>query len=384
MATETKLLLMSADNHIVEPPDLWTKNIESKFKDRAPRLIVGDEFDWWCVEGGQSLGSIGNTTNAGARFRTDRPDEIPAEGRWESVLPGAYDPNEAIKDMDIDGVYGGAIFPTMCVGGMWRMDDPVLFSAICRTYNDWIADFCHSYPDRLKGVAMINLDDVAEGVKELRRAHDLGLTSSFITIYPKHGRQYHRDEYEPFWRASEEMGMPICLHSGTNRDFLPMNLYDPADENEPLGVIYATNDYWVRRSVTSMILSGVFERYPELKVVSVENEAGWAAQWLYKMDLLQRDRGMMWPRFKNDMTPSDFFHRNVFVTFQEDYVAVSGREHIGLGNLLWGSDYPHTEGTWPDSRRIIGEVFAGTTQEELRIMTHDNTAKVFGFTPQLA
>ena len=119
MTTQTKAMLMSADNHIVEPPDLWTSRIEPKFRDRAPKLVEGADHDWWYVEGDQCLGSMGNTTNAGARFRTDRPDEIPAEGRWESVLPGAYDPHAAVKDMDLDGVYGGVLFPTLCVGGMW-------------------------------------------------------------------------------------------------------------------------------------------------------------------------------------------------------------------------------------------------------------------------
>ena len=377
MTTQSKVMLMSADNHIVEPPDLWTSRIESKFKDRAPKLEKEADNDMWYVDGGQCIGSMGNTTNAGARFRTATPDVITDKGRWESVLPGAYDPHEAIKDMDLDGVYGGVIFPTLCVGGMWRLQDTELFSAICRTYNDWIADFCKPYPDRLKGAAMINLDNVAEGVEELKRAKGLGLNSCFISIYPKHERQYHSSEYEPFWDAAQSLEMPISLHSGSNRDFLPMNLFDHADEHQPLGIIYSTNDYWIRRSLGSMIWSGVFERFPKLKVASIENEAGWAGQWLYKMDLLHRDRGMMWPRFKDDMKPSDFFRRNSAVAFQEDWVAVKSREAIGVENLLWGSDYPHTEGTWPDSNRIIREIFSDVAEEELQKMTVTNTSEFF-------
>ncbi len=377
MTTQTKVMLMSADNHIVEPPDLWTSRIEPKFRDRAPRLVEGADHDWWYVEGDQCLGSMGNTTNAGARFRTDRPDEIPAEGRWESVLPGAYDPHAAVKDMDHDGVYGGVLFPTLCVGGMWRIKDSELLSAICRCYNDWMAEFCKPYPDRLKGAAMINVDNVSEAVEELERAKALGLNSCFITVYPQHERQYHSPEYDPFWDAAQSLNLPISLHSGSDRDFLPMNLYDPADPNQPLGVIYSTNDYWIRRSLTSMIWSGVFERFPNLKVASIENEAGWAGQWLYKMDLLHRDRGMMWRRFKDNMKPSDFFHRNCAIGFQEDWVAVKSREAIGVGNLMWGSDYPHTEGTWPDSHRIIREIFDDVTDEELRKMTVTNTSAFF-------
>ena len=251
--------------------------------------------------------------------------------------------------MDLDGVFGGVIFPTLCVGGVWRTEDSELLSAICRAYNDWIAEFCKPYPDRLKGAAMINVDTVPEAVEELERCKGLGLNSCFITVYPKHDHQYHNPEYDPFWDTAQRLNMPISLHSGSDREVLPMNLFTKADPNQPPGVIYSTNDYWIRRSLTSMIWSGVFERFPDLKVASVENEAGWAGQWLYKMDLLHRDRGMMWPRFKDDMKPSDFFHRNCAIGFQEDWVAVKVRQAIGVGNLMWGSDYPHTEGTWPDS-----------------------------------
>ena len=121
---------------------------------------------------------------------------------------------------------------------------------------------------------MINVDNVSEAVEELERAKALGLNSCFITVYPQHEHQYHNPEYDPFWDAAQSLNLPISLHSGSDRDFLPMNLYDPADVNQPLGVIYSTNDYWIRRSLTSMIWSGVFERFPNLKVASIENRGG--------------------------------------------------------------------------------------------------------------
>ena len=127
-----------------------------------------------------------------------------------------------------------------------------------------------------------------------------------------------------------------------------------------------------------MTFSGVFERFPKLKVASIENEAGWAGQWLYKMDLLHRDRGMMWPRFKDDMKPSDFFRRNSAVAFQEDWVAVKSREAIGVGNLLWGSDYPHGDGVWPESSRYIKEQFSHLTEDAVRKITCENAGKFYG------
>ena len=377
------LRLLSADNHIVEPPDLWTSRIDAQYRDRAPRLISGETADWYVVEGDKSIGSLGTATHPGLRLQADKPYEISLEDRWENVRPGGYDPDEAVKDMDLDGVEGAVIFPTRGVGGIWRLEDSGLLSAICRTYNDWIAEFCRPYPDRLKGAAMINLDDVQEGVDELRRARTLGLQAAIISVHPAHGRGYHRDEYEPFWSAAAELDMPLCLHSGSNRtvrDGIPMYHHDPTmDPDEPLEIVYINGDHWIKRSLTSMIMSGVFERHPDLKVVSVENQGGWAAHWLFRMDLRYRERKGIWGRFSTDMTPSDFFHRNVSVSFQDDWTAVATRSLIGVDNLLWGSDYPHTECTWPESRRVIREMFDGVSDEDLGKITFSNTARVFGF-----
>ena len=380
---QTKLKLLSADNHIVEPPDLWTARIEPKFRDRAPRIDRREDADWYVVEGNLSIGSLGTATHAGDRYTVDRPDEIPLEDRWENVRPGGYEPSEAIKDMDLDGVDGAVIFPTRGVGGLWRLEDSELLSAICRTYTDWIAEFCQPYPERLRGAAMINLDDVEEGVQELRRARKLGLLAAVVTVHPPHGHGYHMPEYEPFWAAAQELDVPLCLHSGSNRtlrDGLPMYHHDPTlDPDESLEVLYINADHWIRRSLTSIILSGVFERYPGLKVVSVENQAGWVAHWLYRLDLWYRERLVRWGKFKSDAMASDFFHSNVSVSFQDDWTAAALRAHIGVDNLLWGSDYPHTESTWPESQRVVREIFNGVPEDELRKITYDNTARVFDF-----
>ena len=396
---QTKLRLLSADNHIVEPPDLWTDRIEPKFRDLAPRLVSGDKVgrepylsvpnaDWWMVEESRCVGSVGLSTHAGERYQTGRPDELSQPGnmfdvvdRYESVRPGSYDPHEAIKDMAVDGVEGGVIFPTLGVGGMWQVENSELLSAICRTYNDWIAEFCKPYPERLAGACMINLDDIQVGVDELRRSRRLGLRAAVIAIHPAHERQYHNPEYEPFWEAAQDLDMPICLHSGSNRtarDGMPTDHYNQTDPHEPREI--HNGDHFIRRSLTSIIMSGVFERFPRLKVLSVENQAGWAAYWLQEMDTrYKKHRISSWGRFKENVLPSDLFRRNCGVTFQDDQMASEMRSLIGVDSLLWGSDYPHQEGTWPESQQVVREIFKGIPEDELRKITYLNLARIFGF-----
>ena len=385
---QTKLRLLSADNHIVEPPDLWTDRIEPKFRDLAPRLVPGDKVgrlpsaDWWMVEEDRCVGSVGLSTHAGERYKTDSPHEISVRDRYDKVRPGSYDPHEAIKDMAVDGVEGGVIFPTLGVGGMWQVENSELLSAICRAYNDWIAEFCQPYPERLAGACMINLDDIQVGVDELHRSKKLGLRAAVISVHPAHERPYHNAEYDPFWAAAQDLDMPLCLHSGSNRtgrDGVPTDHYDQTDPHEPLDIVYTNGDHWIRRSLTSIILSGVLERFPRLKVLSVENQAGWAAHWLYRLDMRHKHRLSTWGRFDGDMKPSDYFHRNCGVTFQDDWTASSMRSIIGVENLLWGSDYPHQESTWPESQRVIREIFEGIPEDELLKITSLNLAKIFGF-----
>jgi predicted TIM-barrel fold metal-dependent hydrolase len=325
---------------------------------------------------------VGNATHPGERYTTERPHEISVDDRWEAVRKGAYDPDAAIEDMAIEGVEGAVIFPTKGVGGIWMTPDPELLNAICRTYNDWAAEFCNPYPDALKGAAMINLDDIAEGVAELTRAKKLGLSAAIITVHPAHERQYFMHDYDPFWAAAQEMDIPLCLHSGSNRttrDGIPMDHYTSDDPYEPLDLVYPNGDHWIRRSLSAMIMSGVFERFPRLKVASVENQAGWAGHWLFRMDLRYHDRKTSWGRFKSDMGPSDFFHRNIVVSFQDDRTAVTTRNLIGVDNLVWGSDYPHTECTWPESQRVIRDIFSDASEEEIHKITFANTARFFGF-----
>jgi predicted TIM-barrel fold metal-dependent hydrolase len=366
--------VLSSDSHVFEPPDLWRTRIDKAFRDRGPRIERIDGGDCVVVEKDQILSGIGLISNAGARFAA--PETISPQGRFEDVLSGGYDPDQHLKDMALDGLAGEVLYPSQGLF-YFKVADSALMSAIFRTYNDWLAEFCRSDPARLKGVAMINLDDIEDGTRELERAARLGLCGAMITEYPAEDRRYDQPEYERFWAAAASLDMPLSLHTATRRQGKirgagPGTLRDASSR--------ATKAFYPALSMCDMIFSGVFERHPRLMLAIVEFELSWAPNVLSSMDYTYRERhGEALYRFKNGMRPSDFFHKNVVLSFQEDAIGIRLRDVIGADNMMWGSDYPHSESTFPRSRQILAEILAGVPEDEQAKIAALNTARVYHF-----
>jgi predicted TIM-barrel fold metal-dependent hydrolase len=273
-------------------------------------------------------------------------------------------------------VAGEVLYPSQGLF-YFRLADGALMSAIFRAYNDWLAEFCRTDPARLKGIAMINLDEVQDGIKELERAARLGLAGAMISELPLDDRRYDQPEYEPFWAAAEALGMPLSLHTATRRQGKirgtgPKTLRDASSR--------ATKAFGPATSMCDMIFSGVFERHPRLTLAIVEFELSWAPHLLDTMDYTYRERHEeAIYRFKDGMRPSDFFHRNVVLSFQEDAVGIRLRDVIGVDNMMWGSDYPHSESTFPQSRKILAEILSGVPDEEQAKIVGGTTARLYGF-----
>jgi predicted TIM-barrel fold metal-dependent hydrolase len=369
-------LILSSDSHVFEPPDLWTTRIDAAFRDRAPRIERIEGADEIVVEKDQLLSGIGLISNAGARF--EAPETISGRGRFEDVPRGGYDPHQHLADMRIDGVAGEVLYPSQGLF-YFRVKDGALMSAIFRAYNDWLAEFCRTDPSRLKGIAMINLDDVRDGVSELERSAKLGLAGAMISELPLDDRRYDQAEYEPFWATAEALAMPLSLHTATRRQGKirgsgPKTLRDASSR--------ATKAFGPATSLCDLIFSGVFERYPRLTVAVVEFELSWAPHLLDSMDYTYRERHEeAIYRFKDGMRPSDFFHRNVVLSFQEDALGIRLRDVIGADNMMWGSDYPHSESTFPRSREILADILADVPADEQAKIVGGTTARVYGFDP---
>ena len=232
---------------------------------------------------------------------------------------------------------------------------------------------------------MLNVDDVEEASQELERCAKLGLVGAFIPVSPLADRPYRHPIYDRLWWTAQDVGMPLLLHIGTPRGGIPgceftMNL------GELTGAGRSTTDYWVRYSLAAMIFAGVFDRYPRLRVGSVEHEAAWMPHWLKQMDFTYRERPVFtkgW-RSKDGLLPSDYWRRNMFVEFMEDDLGVRLRDVIGVDNMLWGSDFPHAESTWPKSREFLERIFAGTPEADRRKITSENAAQALRLCAELS
>ena len=362
--------IISSDNHVIEPADLWTNRGESKFKDSMPHIERFEEGDWWVCQGRKMIDVSAGGEQLGLRF--EEPEKQTMVAWAEDVRPGGYIPEEHVKDMNSDGVDVSIIYPTVGLI-LYGVQGSELVSSLMRTYNDWLGEFCSAVPKKLKGIAMLNVDDVREGVKELERCAKMGFTGAMIPTYPPEGRLYDKPEYEPLWAAAQDLGMPLSLHVGTER--LEYSHMDNLGPNAITNV-----DHWVRMALGSLLFGGVFERYPKLYVGSVEHEVSWALHFLTRADFcytqLTKELAGDY-RFKGDALPSDFFRSNCFLGFQEDTLGIEQRNRIGVDTLMWGADYPHLESTFPRSREILEHILGDCTEAEKAKIVGGNAARVY-------
>ena len=365
--------VISSDSHVFEPPDLWTSRIKTTFHDRVPQWVREGDNDQLYVDG-QKVGAIGLISQAGTRF--EAPENITFEGQLAGVRPGGWDPDEHVKDMDLDGIDGGVLYPSNGLF-LFKVPDNELRSVIFRAYNDWLAEFCQTHPKRLKGIAMLNVLDLSGAVRELERCAAMGLAGAMISVFPGYDRLYNRLEYHTLWATAQDLDMPLSLHTATQS--ASPTVYG-LDTTTQTATFRANIDYWPRHCLSDMIYAGVFERFPRLKVGVVEFEIAWIPYFLRMLDYVYIERQQQASyRYKDGRLPSDVFRNNVFVSFQEDDLGIQLRDRIGVKTLMWGSDYPHAESTFPRSREILEQILAGVPDQEKAMIAGDNAARLYHF-----
>jgi predicted TIM-barrel fold metal-dependent hydrolase len=376
------LRIVSADSHMIEPADLWVERIDRRFKDRAPRAVTKPDKPgaFFIAEGLRpfpvaAVAAVGKDGEDYARHM---------KTGYEAVRPSGWDPVERLKDQDIDGVEAEVLYTSLGMP-LFGLKDAELQRACFRTYNDWLAEFCSHAPRRLLGVPLISLDDVSLAVAELERCCKQNLKGAMIWGSPPEDRPYSSSIYDPFWQAAAELEMPLSLHvvtGGTKSPAWQMVGHIAKSEHDTPGIsVLGTYHFLladIQATLYTLVVSGVLERFPKLKIVSAENDTGWLPHFMYRLDHGYKKYWANAGIRKLAMDPSEYMRRQLYATFQDDPIGPATWSFFGEDNYMWASDFPHGDCTWPNSRKVIAADFAGVPEKVTGKIVFDNAVKLYG------
>jgi predicted TIM-barrel fold metal-dependent hydrolase len=395
----SNVMIISSDCHAGALPPTYKQYMPSRFHEacdawwlafaREMMARAGTFFDQEAVEefatktGGEGAGRMKAMAQSpasidDAALRAMLEDEkspfAPRRGEWDAAV--------RLAELEADGIAGEVVFPQMAPFGAGLMQyrypvDPEQNLESNRAYNRWLADLCSANPGRHAGVAIINVEDIDVTVQEVRDAREMGLWGG-ILLPTSTGRHpfYHHPRYEPLWTVCEEIGMPIHTHSGWSPDY--------GDVQCATAMYISEVDMWAHRPFTALVWSGAFERHPGLKLVLTETGCSWILETLRLLEFKADN-----PLFKHftrglSLRPTEYFARQCYIgaSFMPAHEG-EDRHRIGVDKLMWGSDYPHIEGTWPNTMDSLRTTFGGYPESEIRAILGTNAMEVFGFDPQL-
>ncbi len=369
------LLSISADSHVTEPGDCYVDRIDSRYRERAPQAITHEAMGAAMqIDNGRSLVPYGMVAAAGRPPESIGPFEFVG---WEELHPGGWDPVARIAEQDRDGVAVEVLYPSV---GMLLCNHPDAdYKKACfDAYNQWIAEYQSHDPQRLVGIGQTALRTIDEGIRDLEKIKDLGLRGVMMPGFAScHDEgDFDDNRWDPFWKAASELGLPLSFHILTGGEAIGHPGYRGPRMNSFLGIIRSCQDV-----IGTLIFGGVFDRNPELSVVCVEADAGWVPHWMYRADHAVR-RHHNWLSVADlSLMPSEYFRQNVYVTFQDDWVAFQVTEMMNHRRLMWASDHPHSDSTFPHSQQVLAEQTAHLPDEVRDDIIWRNCAGLYGLNP---
>ena len=359
-------LIVDADAHVNPSHDMWVDYLPEHLREFAPKIEHGEDCDYVVFEGRRRKVNL-IAAQAGRKGK-----DFKMHGRVSEARTGGWMPKARLEDMDTDGIDTAVLFG----GGPLGTSNQELYKASFAAYNNWLADFCATDPKRLVGVGYVPMQNVDEAIAMLRDFAKRGLKAVNIPAFPmspaaslnggdaqtlaltgdvNSDRSYADAEFDPFWKAACDLGMPVTIHLGgravrfTNpKFFLSDLLMSKFGMGEPIAI---------------MIFGGVFQRFPDLKLISVESGVGWFAFAANYMDETW-NKQRHWVNSVLEHEPSYFWERNIYGSFIHDRAGILMRELPGAGNIMWSSDYPHSETTFPESQQYIERLFAGVPDKD--------------------
>jgi predicted TIM-barrel fold metal-dependent hydrolase len=371
--------VIDADRHVMEPSDLWDRYMPEAFRGRV--RITGPTQAGRYVDGAQVSDAFRLRGQDGAEDDGGR-HMFTGSARYDATFADAiandFDPVSNLRDMDREGVDVGVLFPTLGLYIMWRDDiDPQLSAAICRAYNTWLSEYCRHDPSRLKGVALIPLQDPELAVEELRHASkELGLVGIFWRPNVLCGRTLRDADYFPIYEVASELGMTVCVHEGARTVLQQAG----SDRYSDFGRHIACHPIEQMLACLTLCADGVLERFPDLKVAHLESGSGWVPFWLERMD-------EHWEHFSQGTSrttserPSFYFKRQCVVSCEagEELVGCFA-EHVGEDYLVMATDYPHPDAVPKFPDRTVGDLTSNPnlSAETKRKVLWDNPARLYG------
>jgi predicted TIM-barrel fold metal-dependent hydrolase len=378
-ANGPSLEIVDADAHVNPSMDMWGDYLPAALRELAPRVEHGDDCDYVVFEGRRrKLNLI--SAQAGREGK-----DFKMHGRVSDARAGGWMPAARIADMDEDGINTAILFG----GGPLGTTNMDLYRASFAAYNRWLADFCHFAPRRLAGVGYVPMHDVEEAIAVMRDCAARGLKAVNIPAFPmsKLGslnggdaqtkaltgdtdseRSYADPEFDPFWKAACELGMPLTIHLGSRIVRFTEPKYLLSD--------MLMSKFGMGEPIAIMIYGGVFQRFPELKLASVESGVGWFAFAANYMDETWKKQ-RYWVNSTLEHEPSYYWDRNIYGSFIHDRVGVMMRGLPGAGNIMWSSDYPHSETTFPHSKDVIEKLFEGVPEDEKKMILSGRANRLY-------
>jgi predicted TIM-barrel fold metal-dependent hydrolase len=366
--------VVSADSHVTEPADLWQARIAERYRDRAPHVIKnpGAGPAWLFVTEGTAPFPV-----AGG-FAAGRSGKALAEFQnagYEQARPSGWDPVARIADQELDGIDAEVLYPSLAMK-LFAMPDGELQRACFAAYNAWLGEFCRHDPRRLYGIGLVSLEDVSLAVRDIESIAKQGMRGAMIWGAPPEDRPYDDPAYDPFWRAAETLDLPVSLHIIAGRGRVSNAVSNAVQGRTHSGVWYMSVLHEIQDSLARIVFGGVLHRFPKLRIVSAENDAGWLPHFMYRMDHCHEKYCALWPNATPE-PPSFYLRRQLFATFQDDPVGPATHQIFGRENYMWASDFPHSDSTFPESRAWIEKNFAGVPADVRRRIVHDNAVELY-------
>jgi predicted TIM-barrel fold metal-dependent hydrolase len=358
-------LVVDADGHVLEPPDLGEANLPAHLRESGIRLRWNPDTGWderFVEDRMLSDRGVAGLGNAGRSY-----EDFGRGMHYEELEPAGFDPSARVKVLDAEGIDVAVLYPGLGLA-LAGIRDPELAVASCRVYNDWIADFAGRHPDRLVGVGALPMQDPEAAAAEVERMSGLGLRAGFARPNPSNGRALHDPGFDPVYRALAETGLPLAFH--------PAGHFDIPGASQRLGDLMAPGTHHANilffdqyMTLSNLVYAGVLERHPDLTVIVLECGGGWIGHWLDRLDEFLESYS--WAAAPLSEKPSDYFRRQCAVSFDPgEHTMPMLVDFVGEDTFVWASDFPHSDAKYPG---VVDEL-----REHVETMAPVPRAKLLG------